>query len=151
VPDSAHEAVLDAVGAILPTLALDGMQLRLKRLWVLTETWLTALPQRPCLVYAPVGTEADLGGTNGRDDWGYPVTIRIVDTLDAAQTDERMGQILKWRKLIKAPFHHRRLAAVATHYDGVFLPGPLVEPEAAAYQTFVSPLQFQFRCRETRS
>jgi hypothetical protein len=151
--DSVHEAILDAIGAKLATLSLDGVQERVQECEVLDDTWLLNAPEMPCLIYGGVGIEEEAidNVVLQMDDWWYPAVIRIVERRDAAQDPSNRKKRLKWRKIIKRTFHHQRLVGVDEVSDCLFKPSPMVEPEPLAFELFVTPSVFAFRAREGRS
>lgn len=147
--DSAHEAILDGVELILAGLNLDGLQNNLHLVELIDQVWANNVTL-PAIAYGPGGIEEDLGtGSNAQEDWGYPVVIRVVESYDATKQNERIPQHLKYRKLIRRAFVHKRLSGVTTQWDCVFKPSPVIEQ--TGYDFFSMPIYLQFFSREPRT
>jgi hypothetical protein len=147
--DTVHEALLDATELTLRALDLGGLEKRVTRRPVLAAEWL-ANATFPCLVVSPAGTEREAGGTTGKDDTGYPLTIRVLDR-EAASRPELLPRVLKWRRDVKKALQHKRwFAAVPEVITCVYVSGPVVENVPEEYQLVSSPLAFEVLAREAR-
>lgn len=149
---SNHKAICDAVASAIVTLALTDYpnlntigSSRIKVRWGIEIEPI----QLPAIFISPIGTKQMQGGTNERDDWGYPVSIYIVDR----QTIEEyapMDKVLEWRELIEKLFVSKRLTTVAnlpTQYNG----SPILdEAIVKAFQLLTQPIFLTFVNRETR-
>jgi hypothetical protein len=105
----------------------------------------------PCVVVSEVGLGETLpGGTNVRDDVGYPVVVSIIDRCAPDYTTP-MPTYRLWRERIHRGLRRQRLPGVQDVYDIQPQPGPISDwPKSEDYQYFVSALTFRFIAREPR-
>lgn len=105
----------------------------------------------PAIVISPLGIENQppSGGTNARDDVGYPVLISFLaaDNQDLTTNRERY---LKWRETVNRAFRSQRLTGVSEVYICRVQPGPIVSPAAFWKNVYHSSLLVQCISRETR-
>lgn len=130
--DSIHYQCCQQVQAAIQGLALPlpaGGTLPSGRVYlrkVLTDRDVT-LPA--VIVFLPPMAEAALGGTNERDDWGYPVGVAIVSPSNAdygLDTDDE--EYLRWRELIRKAFHEKRgITTPAEVYRTLWEPAPVID------------------------
>ena len=101
----------------------------------------------PAVFILPVGTKAVVGGTNGSDDWAYPVSIYLVDR-QSLEDPAPMDSVLLWRERIERRFIYQRLgpAMVCQFNSSPVLDDRLVQ----AYQLLAEPIFFAFIVREAR-
>lgn len=109
----------------------------------------------PAIVVTPGQTESVEGGTNTRDDWGYPVEVLVVDTKWKKDTSQTSTYLL-WRERIRRHFNFRRLAEVIGNVPEVYV-NQVIPKDILAYDTpekglarFSSMLTIQFKTREAR-
>jgi len=93
--------------------------------------------------------EQVLGGTNERDDWGYPVLVTIV-TLSNQSTAIPVD-VLNWRQNIRKKFHNQRLSAVSAVYTCKVEPRAIVDLSLFGDNYDVSYLLVRCITREARS
>lgn len=81
------------------------------------------------VVFLPPLGEQVLGGTNERDDWGYPVGVAIMAASnqdDGLDTDDE--EYLRWRELIRKTFHQKRgITTPAEVYKTVWEPAAVID------------------------
>lgn len=103
----------------------------------------------PAVVVAFFGPESTPGGTNKRDDVGYPVAVAVVKPGNQAMNYEEgdfgeRGRIAKY-------FRQSRLSGVPEIYTCVWEPGPIVDLSLFRdHNLFVSSLTLRFLSREVR-
>lgn len=152
--DSPHEAIHNACGMRLATLALDGIQERLYPREVIDKVW-ALNAELPGLVYGPPGTLEWLPELTDslRDGWGYPVVMRVVDRHDAAQAPQKIGPHLRWQYRLRQAFHGQPLT---TDFPGLSVvegrleAGVVVEQDLLALDLVSLALVFSFRSAELR-
>ena len=66
----------------------------------------------PCCVIFPGGGEFDIGGSNIRDDWAYPVGVALLVKEQQEQVTHRERNF-GWRQSIKRAFHQKRLLGLS--------------------------------------
>lgn len=146
-----HEEILDAVGVVLLGLNLNGIGTRVyRREGFADESWKTTM-EFPCLVYGPVGTEEEAEATSLKDGTNYPVTIRIVDRVDAARDPANIPKHLLWRRQVRNAFHHRTLTGVVGVTIVRCRPSAMSDPPGRSLDLHVMPLVFSFLTFETRA
>ena len=108
-------AVRDAVAAVFAQ-ALSDAGVSGVRVKGLDKLNLNAVDQ-PAVLVVYNGSEQATGGTNARDDYGYPVQLALftLETDDGASgTDDPPGITpTAFRQLVRERFHHRRAVSVA--------------------------------------
>ena len=129
MPDAIHEQCISAVKTVIQGLDLDGIpdaQIYDRKLIIDRELTL------PCVIISPEGVEQDLGGTNERDDWGYPVPLVYVDAdnQDLADTALKRKRMLLWRQRLRRAFHNKRLSAVSEVYVCRVEPNVIIDQTA---------------------
>ncbi len=109
-----RDAVAVALRAALATAEVGGVD-------VLTQDTLAEeLVSLPVVVVSFNASERQVGGTNARDDYAYPIQVAYL-TLQAGQGrdadggDPPPGEFtpLQFRQLVRETFHHRRSVTVA--------------------------------------
>lgn len=84
----------------------------------------------PAVVISPVGSELMTNATNDGDDVGYPVTVAIVQSAEAADLQTNLQKYLYWREAIRAAFSGKRLEGVGTVWTLRVEPAPVVSLDA---------------------
>lgn len=104
----------------------------------------------PCCIVSLAGLlETDEGGTNIRDDVGYPLRVDLVDR--ASPDDKRIIPLVtKARQSIQRAFRQQRLPGVPETYVCRVEPAPIYDPELPAYQIALSSFVLRFVAREVR-
>jgi hypothetical protein len=115
--EAVYKRILDAVVAELQSIATAGSLPGLDATKVARQDaiFISNLPfDLPGIVVAPGAQEEDKGGTNERDDIGYPVQIAIVDSKWSKDPDPDSTDIdyLLIRERIRRHFQNRRLALI---------------------------------------
>lgn len=82
----------------------------------------------PAIVISPSVAETinsngyGMTGTNAADDYGYPVTVAVIDSAEAPALFNELKAYLGWRETLEKAFHRQPVAN-----DNSFV-GTLVEP-----------------------
>lgn len=137
--DDWFRAVRDEVAAVLAA-HLEAAGVAGVRVAAMDQADPTAT-DLPAVVVSYNASEQSTGGTNARDDYGYPVLV----TLHTVEGDNGVGggadppglTATRFRQLVRERFHHRRAVAV----DGIdcFLceydpQGAVIDPDGPAFQ-----------------
>jgi hypothetical protein len=153
--DAVHERCVTACVSLAQTLATAGsLPLITASTRVFSEldldpTVFANIPL-PALIFAPKGITAHMGGTNARDDLGYPVPAFLVDRNGAEMLAKR-GSYLLLRERLDRYFRNQRLTGVGEIYDCRVDDTQTFElPKEWEYQWLVSPMLFRFISREAR-
>lgn len=109
-----REAVATALRTALTAAEVDGIDVQTQDL---LDPALVTLPAVVCSFNT---TERQVGGTNARDDYAYPVLVTWLsaapsrDTPDATADAAPPGDIspFQFRQLVRETFHHRRSVTV---------------------------------------
>ncbi len=120
----------------------------------------TAL-QFPCLLVTIEGETEQVGmgygaggGSNYRDDYGYPVKVTICDQMDMvslADQQARRVKYTKWREQIARAFSRQKLATTGNQvFDCIAAPLGIVDGRMPLQQYVVSGLTLRFYARLTR-
>lgn len=114
-----YKRIIDVVIAELQTLATAGSLPGLDATKIARQDaiFISNLPfDLPGIVVAPGAQEEDKGGTNERDDLGYPVAVVIVDSKWAKDPDPTSTDIdyLLIRERVRRHFQHRRLSLLSS-------------------------------------
>lgn len=144
--DALQQRILDAVEAGITGLAMPGLSHVYQK-----EVPLPAQIEFPCiLVTAWNETETPMGGTNERDDFGFPVSVSYL--LREAEDEGHKRRTLFWREAVRRKFVSQRLAGVAEVMTCTVEPGPIVALQDDG-QRFVAKGGSQvlrFAARQTR-
>jgi hypothetical protein len=111
------------------------------------------LPTLPGVLIAPLDADAisRAGGTNQRDDVGYPIAVGLFAADSDSQT-ENYDRNLLWRERIRRKFLHQRLSGVPSVYTCLVEPKQIVDPfRWLARNLWVSTLLLRFLSREARA
>ena len=122
-----YDAVAQAVQVRVQGLGLAGIpsgQVYLVKLPADRGTVPVTLPA----VFVSYGPDAESlpGGTNYRDDVGYPVLVTVCRPSNQNLILDNTW--LLWRQQIRLGFHNKRLAAAGTVWKGVVEPRAVVDP-----------------------
>lgn len=139
-----HDRIIDAVVERIIGLDLSGIQL-VERQKVLSDANLN-LPQ--VIVTAEDEAETDEGGTNARDDTGFPVLVLFVRNDLHDQTTDPV--VLKWREQVRRAFRAQRLSGVAEVMTTRVEFRPVVATDARGVEFLLSGLLLRFVARESR-
>jgi hypothetical protein len=139
-----HDQICDAVVARITLLALDGIE-QVERHKIPSRQRLT-LPC--CLVTSFNKAETMLGGTNERDDLGYPAYVLFVSRMPEDLADE--GRVMLWRQEVSRAFRSQRLPGVAEVLTCEIEPDPVFEWDEKAYEYQFSAMTLRFHTREVR-
>lgn len=152
--------ILDTVVAEIQSLATAGSLPGLDATKVARQdaVFISNLPfDLPGIIVAPGAQEEDKGGTNARDDIGYPVIVVIVDSKWEKDPDPTSTDIdyLLIRERIRRYFQHRRLASVIanvpeSYTTNVSYEGILDHSSQKGLMRFGSYLTLNFCTREPR-
>jgi len=92
-----------------------------------------SLPTLPCVIVSYAGPETEIGGTNLRDDWQYPISVGLYTT-ESEGTPVGV-EVTRFRQIVRKKFHNKRLNGVPEvwicQYDGQ---APVVDEDAPAIE-----------------
>lgn len=131
-----HFEVLNAVrdtvagiglNGVLPVNCVVGLLPLVDKLLKRGELHLPAVVMAPHLAESINGN--GMTGTNLHDDYGYPVTVCLVENADASMllTGSGINRYLYLREQLVKAFHNKRLAGVDSVAKCLVEPAPVVE------------------------
>jgi hypothetical protein len=146
-----HYRCLLAVQARIRGLSLTGIASANVRVLKLPR-YLRDKDSLPGVAVCPVGKDPNLGGTNERDDIGYPVLVTTVSAGDQ-DLETNLPRNLLWRQKIQRALRNQHLAGVPSSEIWIVKPEPLEILDPTLF--FEKDLEYSamlFRCisRETR-
>jgi hypothetical protein len=146
--DALHDCILDAAAARAALLDLPGVAM----IDVRDKPVADGLEYGPyALILTPYGkAEQELGGTNQRDDTGFPVYAILVGYSSVVKEDPQQRWRKRCRELLRRAFRSQLLPGVDEVMDCTYTPDPVVTFDGAANQYLVSAQLFSFVCREPR-
>jgi hypothetical protein len=106
----------------------------------------------PVVMVSPMGTEQLRGGTNLRDDVGYPVLVSILARNNQDLTETNLNKFLLWRERLSAAFRgdqQLQLTSLQVHKTSVEA-GPVLSPTAVWNNQFQCSLTIRSEARQTR-
>jgi hypothetical protein len=152
--DALHQRILDAVEAVVDSLALEGIDDTIAadpgggviQLKVPFNERLTL----PCVLLTAFGlAETMRGQVNSQDDLGYPIQVSFL--ANDAQRQETQERGLKWREQVSRALRYQRLAGVDEVYTVEPEPDPVFALEGTEQlQYVVSTIAFRVVTREPR-
>jgi hypothetical protein len=145
--DACHDRILDAVKAVIDSLALTGLQ-ETKVLDMTEQTRFARLAFPGCAVSAFALTETEVGGTHARDDIGYPVGIMLADRNGTEPTVSR--RIKKWREDICDALRSQRIPGIPESMVTGIEPGAVLESNEGGTAALVSVTMARVVCRRGR-
>lgn len=143
-----HYRCLQAVQAKIQSLSLSGIDnSRVVIRKLPTDRGGLALP---CCIVSPPGNESMEGGTNERDDVGYPCAVTFVDAIDGDLGTTNMSRDLLWRQKAMRAVRNQGLSGVSEIYQVRVEPYAVIDPKAVPENLWVG--SFLARCvsREVR-
>jgi len=109
----------------------------------------------PGIIVSPLGFESFLGGTNRRDDIGYPAFVTIVVADNEDVTDENLNAYTLWRQMISDGLRNQRLSVSLATGDSVMTVSQsdteVAMPEIFTLGYWVSSLSFSCQVRKSRA
>lgn len=115
---------------------------------ILPATDLTV--EYPCIILSNEGVaEALVGGTNSRDDVGYPVVVWMADRNDSGYA-ERDGLYTLWRQQLIRSVRNWRATGVDEIMTVTVEPQPIYDPKLPAYELVISGFVARGLAREIR-
>lgn len=140
-----HDRILDAAAARISLLALDGVQ-EVVRHKIPSKIRMTL----PCVLLTSFAkAEQYRGGTNQRDDIGYPVYVLFLSRNPEDFSDE--GRVMLWRQQVSRAFRNQHLPGVPEHLGECEVePDPVIEVDERAYEYQFSALTLRHFAREPR-
>jgi len=121
-----HEDIRDAAVTALRTLTFAGVpDARVVGMELADDALL--LPPKPCVVVSYRGVELMRGGTNERDDIGYPLLVSLYDVGKPNSTSRAGPDVVTFRNQVRVLFNNRvpaALAALGHVYNCEFNPNP---------------------------
>lgn len=148
--DSVLKSILDQVQADIRSLNLadiDAGNIQVIKVFSNVEE---RLPTLPGVLIAPLDGESINrgGGTNNRDDVGYPIAVGMFAADSDSQT-ENYDRNLLWRERIRRKFVNQRLSGVPSVYTCVAEPRQIVDPQRwLSRNLWMSTLVLRFLSRE---
>lgn len=130
-------AVAAALGDALTAAGVAGVAV------VSQDTLDGTLVSRPAVTVTPNGSEQERGGTNVRDDYGYPFlltlhTHRGDPDVDSATNEPPGLRPTLFREIVRRHFGHRRVVTAPTGvslFPTEYDPTPPVYDDGAPYET----------------
>lgn len=145
--DSCHDRILDAVVALVQSMALTGVDSVVN--FEMPDKAAMARVTLPAVVVSSFGeVETEDGGTHSRDDIGYPVTIMILDRMGEVANVPR--RVKGWRETICDGLRSQRLPGVAESLVTRIEPGPVLESDIGGVAMVASATKARVVCRRTR-
>lgn len=152
--ESVHYQCLTGVQTVLQSLALTSIDSDSIEVLKMPDTQVlqaekTNPTKLPGILICPIGTEKMTGGTNTRDDIGYPVSVFIV-ARDDRDLKNNINKYTRWRQLaIKALRDYKSISVSAVH-RATIEPAPIIHPGAWSAGLFVSAFTVRYLSRESR-
>jgi hypothetical protein len=104
----------------------------------------------PCIILSNEGVaESLVGGTNARDDVGYPVVVWMLDRNNSSYS-ERDGLYTLWRQQLIRAVRNWRAVGVSEIMTVQVEPQPIYDPKLPAYELVVSGFVARGLARELR-
>jgi hypothetical protein len=151
---SIYLSILDAVRDRIRFLNLaeipDGQVVALK---VFTPDVVESLPGLPAVIVCPParGEVTDSGGTNERDDYGYPVQVSLLAADDQENETVRFDRNLRWQEQIRQALNHRPLPEAGAVYTSRLESQHVIDPLPWKRRNlWTGSLIFRFFSREQR-
>lgn len=107
----------------------------------------------PAVIVSPLGTEQLPGGTNVRDDIGYPVLVSILAKNNQDLSETNLNKFLLWRELIAKAFRGDQQLVTGGDWNAhrtKVEPGPVISPSAVWNNLFQCSLTIRCEARQTR-
>lgn len=107
----------------------------------------------PAVIVSPLGTEQLPGGTNARDDIGYPVLVSILATNNQDLTSNNLNKFLLWREQISKAFRGDQQLVTGGDWNAhrtKVEPGPILSPSAVWNNLYQCSLTVRCEARQTR-
>lgn len=149
--------ILEEAVTAAKTLTLAGVgSTSIKQLGGLTATTLdNEIPARPCVIFAPFGSEdiPDGGGTNISDDITYRIVCAIIDAANQDHTAATLDAKYLWRETLIDHFIHNQLAVTISNavlYDQTLELQPVVNLGAWEKNWFLSAFIIKCIVRKKR-
>lgn len=153
--DSTHYLILEAVQSRIIALNLDEVGANVLIRKIPTERGNDdSTYGYPVIMVSPMGTEQLRGGTNVRDDVGYPVMISVLAKNNQDLTETNLNKYLLWRERISAAFRgdqqlQLQPGGIQVHKTNVE-PGPVLSPTAVWNNQYQCSLTVRCEARQAR-
>lgn len=148
---SLHNRCLEAIKTLIQGLGLSGIaSTNIRWLPRIKEQQLeVAADELPLVIVAPPGKETIPGGTNERDDVGYPCVISFFAA--DPDIDNDMPRNLAWREDTIAALREQRLAGVEEIHRIEIVPDVIIDPAAWANNYWFSAFVARCYARQART
>ncbi len=143
--DSVHDRSADAIVAKLLTLSMPLINGRIYKQMLPDEN----VVEFPCVIVHYNKGEQYLGGTNIRDDIGYPLSVLICDR-KLTNLGTMPGWITSYRQRMQRALRNVKLVGVPEIYNVLIEPDAVVDEKLPMYQYFVSGFTVICVSREVR-
>lgn len=151
--ESTHYQILEAVQSRIIAVNLDEVGANVLIRKIPTERGNDdSTYSYPVIMVSPMGTEQLRGGTNMRDDVGYPVLISILAKNNQDLTDTNLNKFLLWRERLSSAFRgdqQLQLTSLQVHKTNVEA-GPVLSPTAVWNNQFQCSLTIRCEARQVR-
>jgi len=151
--ESTHYQILEAVQSRIIAVNLDEVGANVLIRKIPTERGNDdSTYSYPVIMVSPMGTEQLRGGTNLRDDVGYPVLISILAKNNQDLTETNLNKFLLWRERLSAAFRgdqQLQLTGLQVHKTNVEA-GPVLSPTAVWNNQFQCSLTIRCEARQVR-
>lgn len=107
----------------------------------------------PAVIVSPMGSEQLGGGTNARDDIGYPVLVSILAKNNQDLSETNLNKFLLWRELISKAFRGDQQLVTGGDWNAhrtKVEPGPVLSPTAVWNNQYQCSLTVRCEARQTR-
>lgn len=147
---------LNALQGTIQTLTLNGLATppgnipaaRVYRFDTLCEE-IMLLMVFPCVVISTIGAEQYLGGTNARDDIGFPGLVSIIDRRSPHDATGKDSYYL-WRQQISRAIRHQRLAGLSEFFTTEVEPRDINAWKPPENEVYYSAQLFRGKTRDPR-
>jgi hypothetical protein len=151
--ESTHYQILEAVQSRIIAVNLDEVGANVLIRKIPTERGNDdSTYAYPVIMVSPMGTEQLRGGTNRRDDVGYPVLVSILAKNNQDLSETNLNKFLLWRERLSAAFRgdqQLQLTGIQVHKTNVE-PGPVLSPTAVWNNQFQCSLTIRCEARQAR-
>lgn len=152
--ESVHYKCLTGVQTVLQSLALTSIDSDSIEVLKMPETKAlqaekTEASKLPGILICPIGTEKMTGGTNTRDDIGYPVSVFIV-AKDDRDLRNNINLYTRWRQLAIKALRDYKSISVSEVHRATIEPAPIIHPGAWNAGMLVSAFTVRYLAREAR-
>jgi len=151
-----YERIMSAVQSRIRTLALTGVSsgnVAVRKVPYEKDVGTGLTLTYPCVQITPGPQETanPLLGVVGRDDYGYPVLVTMMEKDALKNQSTNRSRNLKWREQVIRAFQNQRLSGVDEVYTCVVEPNAIIHGgNWIEHELWTSFVYLRFTCRMTR-